>query len=138
MVDSRNETHRVDEDLPGVALAAKDVSAFARERVEAAPALAGLLHPPALEPAAFFESVQQRIERGDVELQPAGRARLDELADLVSVAGSGLDDRKDDQLRGPLLQLAVQHSGVNSCHSHICYRHANRRASAWGNSSRRF
>src|SRR5437870_7144668 len=69
MVDSRNETHRVDEDPPGVALAAKDVSAFARKRVEAAPALAGLLHPPALEPAAFFESVQQRIERGDVELQ---------------------------------------------------------------------
>ena len=74
MVDSRDETHGVDERLPGIALAGEDAAALGGQTVEAAPSLAGLLHPPALQPPAFFQPIQERIERGDVEFELPGRA----------------------------------------------------------------
>src|SRR2546425_10294882 len=77
MVDSRDEAHRVDESFPGLALTSEDAAALGRQAVEAPPSLAGLLHPPPLEPPAFFQPIQERIERRDMELQLSGRARLD-------------------------------------------------------------
>jgi hypothetical protein len=86
MVDSREEAHRVHERLPGVPLPRQHAAAFGGQAVEAAAALAGLFHPLALQPAAFFQAIQQRVERGNVELELAGGLRLDPLADLITDA----------------------------------------------------
>src|SRR5262245_20665404 len=107
MVDSGNETHGVDEGLPGIALAGQHPAAFSRQTVEAATTVPGPLDPPPLQPAAFFQPIEERVQRCDVELQLPCRARLDELADLVSMTGARFDDREDDQFRRPLLQFAV-------------------------------
>src|SRR5918996_5622939 len=80
LVDSRDEAHCVDEDFPGFALAGEDAAPLGGEAVEAAPPLAGFLDPSSLEPSALFESIQQRVERRDMEFQLPARLRLDELA----------------------------------------------------------
>src|SRR5262245_38742355 len=85
MIDSRDEAHRLDECLPGLALADEDAAALGGEAVEAAPPLAGLLDPAAAQPAALLEAVEQGVERCDVELEPPVRPRLDQLADLVAM-----------------------------------------------------
>src|SRR5262245_42603042 len=125
MVDPRQQAHRLYERLPVIALPGEHAPAFGGEAVEAAAPLAGLLGPPALQPAALLEPVEQGIERRDVELEAAAGALLDQLADLVAVAGARLDHRQDDQLRGALFQLAIEHPAVNSSHSYICYSHDN-------------
>src|SRR5262245_11958130 len=79
MVDSGNETHSVDEGLPSIAVARQHPAAFSRQTVEAATTLPGPLDPPALQPAAFFQPIEERVQRCDVELQLPCRARLDEL-----------------------------------------------------------
>jgi hypothetical protein len=71
MVDSRDETYRVDECLPGVTLACEDAAALSGQTVEAAAALASLLDPPPLKPPTLFQPVEQRIEGGDMKLQLA-------------------------------------------------------------------
>src|SRR5262245_48946049 len=120
MVVSRDQRHCAHEALPGFSLAREHSAAFGRQRVEAATALPGFLDPLALQPAALLEPIQQRIQRCDMKLQLAARARLDELADLVAVTRPGLEDREDDQLRRTLLELAIQ--TFDRWHSHICYR----------------
>src|SRR5688572_11578893 len=121
MVDSGDEAHRVHERLPGMALPRQHTAALGGEAVEAPPPLAGLLDPLPLQPAPLLEAIQERIERRDVELQMTARPGLDELADLVAVAGARLHDRENHQLRRPLFQLAIEHAPVYSCHNHICY-----------------
>src|SRR5262249_26966179 len=105
----------------------QDATAFRRQRVEAAPPLASLLHPAAAQPAALFEAVEERVERGDVEFQLALRLRLDQLADFVAVALALLDDRQDDQLRRPLLQLPLEHPAAYIWHSYRCHSQSIRR-----------
>src|SRR5262245_42856079 len=121
MIASRDEPHRVDERLPGLALTRQHAAPFRRQLIEAAPALPGLLHPLALKPAALLEAIQQRIERRQVELQLPARAAFDQLAELVAVTRTALNNRQDDQLRRPFLQFAIEHAGVYICHSHACY-----------------
>src|SRR5688500_4230264 len=77
MVDSRDETHGVDEGLPSVALASEDAAALGCQAVEPSPALSSFLHPSPLQPPTLFEPIQERIKRRDMELQLTGRARLD-------------------------------------------------------------
>src|SRR5262245_11431603 len=131
MIDSGDETHRVDERFPGVALAREHAPAFCRQAIEAAAALTRPLDPPALQPASFLEAIQQRIQRCDVKLQVSSGPRLNELADFVAVAGARLDDRQDDQLRRALFQFAFEHARVDRSHSHICYSHWTGGASIW-------
>src|SRR5688572_822132 len=124
MVDSRDETHGLDKVFPSVALAREHAAPFSRQTIETAPSLTGLLHPSALQPAAFFQAIQKRIERRHMEFELSARARFDELADFVSMTRARFDDRQDDELGGTLLQLAIEHARVYRCHSHICYRQA--------------
>src|SRR5688500_19907079 len=98
MVRSGDQIHGGDERLPRVALLREHAPAFNGQGIEATSPLAWLFHPPAVQPAAFFEAIEQRIERGDIELHPAFGPALDQLADLVTVARPRLDDRQDDQL----------------------------------------
>jgi hypothetical protein len=62
MVDSGDEAHGVDERLPSIALAREDAAALRRQTIEAAPALAGLLHPSPLQPSSFFQPLEEWIE----------------------------------------------------------------------------
>src|SRR5262245_18858495 len=117
--DSRDPTDRVRDLTAGVALRLQHLLAGWREPVVPAPALARLLDPAALDPAALLEAIQQRIERRDAELQHTARARFDQLAEVVAVARLILDERQDEQLRASLLQLAIEHSGFHVLHSDI-------------------
>ena len=79
-----------------------------RQSIEAAPALARLLDPRPLDPAALFEAIEQRIEQVEVKHQPPARPRFDQLAELIAVPGSGLQHGQQEQFGGALLQLAVE------------------------------
>src|SRR5258708_3294577 len=111
MFDSGDAADRVGEFAPGVALRLEHLFARRRKPVAAAAALAGLFNPGALNPAALLEPVQQRIERGDAELQHAARPRFDQLAEVVAVTRLVLDERQNEQLGAPLFQLAIEDAG---------------------------
>src|SRR6187431_1139087 len=72
----------IDEFAPVVTLRGEDLPALRREAIEPAPALTRLLDPPAGDPAALLEPVEEGIERRDLELQPPPGSLLDQLADL--------------------------------------------------------
>src|SRR6185436_16026092 len=111
----------VDEFPPVVALRGEHAPPFGGEPVEAPPPLAGLLDPASRDPAALLEAVEEGIERGDLEADPSVGSLLDQLADLVAVARTGLDEREDEELGAPFLQLAVEHPR-DMLHSDISYR----------------
>src|SRR5689334_22860456 len=77
MFDTRDAVDRLDELPPAVALGGQHLFPFGRQAVVTAAALAGVLHPAALNPAALLQAVEQGVERGDVETQTAARALLD-------------------------------------------------------------
>src|SRR6266540_2459051 len=91
MFPSRHQAHGLDELVPGLALSGQHTLTCRRQPIEAAPALARLLNPRPLDPAALLEPIEQRIERIEVEHEPPARQRLDQLAKLVAVSGA---DRK--------------------------------------------
>src|SRR5262245_110722 len=85
----------------------------------APPPLAGFFHPPTFDPAAIFQSIEQRVERGGVEFQHAVRSLLDQFADFVAVAWADLQERENEQFGAALLQLAVGFLIIDSLHKHI-------------------
>src|SRR5688572_16119922 len=119
MASAGDELHGPNERLPGVALAGEHATAFRGQGVETAPSFTGFLDPLSLQPSALLEAVQQGIERRDVKPHGAVRSLLDQLADLIAVARPRLQDRQDEQLRGPLLELAVERWRRHSCYKHI-------------------
>src|SRR6188768_605462 len=98
MLVSGDTADGIDEGVPGLALAGEHLAALGRHLIEAPAPFAGFLDPGALNPAALFEAIEQRIERINVEDELAARARLDQLAELVAVAGPGFEKRKDEEL----------------------------------------
>src|SRR6266849_4951569 len=66
---SRNPIDGSHEFFPAAALRRQHLSAFTRQAVVTPPPLAGLFHPATQNPAAFFQPVQKRIQRSDVELK---------------------------------------------------------------------
>src|SRR5687768_5021397 len=108
MLASGDESHGLDERLPGLQLRGEHPAPLGRHGVEPAAPLARLLDPAALDPATLLEAVEQRVQRVDVERQVAAGARVDELAQLVAVAGPGVEQREDEQLRRASLQLAIE------------------------------
>src|SRR5688572_12471189 len=72
--------------------------AVGSEPVEAALALAGFLDPAPLDQAAILEAQQRRIERRQGEGEAAAGTRLDQLADLVAVAGLPVQQGQDEHL----------------------------------------
>jgi hypothetical protein len=95
-----------------------------RSIVAAAPlvALAGALHPAPLQPSPRLEPVEQGIERGDLESDPAVRSLIDQPADLVAVARSVLDQGQNEQLGAAFLQFAVEARQGYMLHSDILLR----------------
>src|SRR5215207_8589941 len=115
--DARHAVERVEELLPRVALRGQDPPPLGRQLVITAAALAGLLHPLPLDVAAPLQAVEQRVERGDVELEHAVGALADELGDLVAVARPVLHERLDEHLGGPRLQHEIE----NTCDVHMWF-----------------
>src|SRR5687767_7751621 len=137
MIGPRDEIHGVHKRFPRDALPGEHAPSFGRQTVEAPSPLSYFLDPTSLQPSALFQSIQKRIQRRDVELQLPARARLDELADLVSVTWTRFKDRENDELCRSLFQLAVEHARLDRCHSHICYCHRHAAASdSWSRKSR--
>src|SRR3954453_9194412 len=107
-------SERGDEPRPVGALLGEHLPAGLGDAVVAAAALAGLLDPAALDPAAVLEPVEGRVEGGEREAQPAIGPLLDQLRDLVPVVALVFDNREDDQLGAALLRFlecARRHAG---------------------------
>src|SRR6185295_10955172 len=112
IADAHHVVDGGDVGLPRRALLRQHAPALTREPVETALALARLLDPTALEPPAVLEPEQRRVQRGQREGQPPARPGLDELADLVAVPGSGLDERQDQHLDAALLEFGTEHGAT--------------------------
>src|ERR1051325_11170906 len=107
LAQPRHAVEGGEEAVPAAALAGECFFTLRRETVEAAAALAALLDPAALDQAATLEPVEDRIERGDVELQRAAGSPIDQLGELVAVAVVLLEERHDQHFGAALAQLAV-------------------------------
>src|SRR5689334_14542473 len=121
MVDSRDPADRLGERTPRAALRFEDLRSRCGQGVVAAAALPGLLDPASLDPAAFLEAIQQRIERCHAELEDAVGLGLDQLAQVVAVARLVLEQREDEELGASLLQLAIESRRLVMLHSNISY-----------------
>src|ERR1051325_314041 len=122
MLHSGNPADRENELAPGVALRGEHVGADGRQTVVATAALSGLLDPAAQNPAALLESVEQRVQRRDAELQQAAGSQFDQLAQLVAVARLVFEERQDEELGTALFQLAIEHPALDVLHSDILCR----------------
>src|SRR5262245_16558676 len=109
MIAPHHAVDRVHELPPGGALPAEGAPAVGREAVEAAAPRPGALQPAPPDGTPVLETAQHRVERGDPQLQLAARAPLDRLADVVAVPRPGFEQRQDQQLGAPFLQLATEH-----------------------------
>src|ERR671924_659805 len=98
-----------DEGFPGLPLLGQYAASRGREPIEASSPLACLLDPAAFDPAAVLEAEQRGVERGKSERQLAARARLNQLANLISVAGTTLEQRQDEHLDAALFQFRAEH-----------------------------
>src|SRR5262245_6533038 len=119
MFDSGDTADGFDEVAPSVALRFEHLRARWCQTVVAAAPLARLLDPAALDPAAFLEAVQQWVQGGDAERQQPTRSRFDQFAQVVAVARLILDQRENQELRAPFLQLAVEDRRLHILHSDI-------------------
>jgi hypothetical protein len=124
MFVSCDELNCVYERRPGLALLSEHAPALRRDFVEATASLFRLFNPGPLDPSTLLEAIQQWIEGIEVKRDLAAGARVDQFTQLISVAGPRVEQRKDEQLRGPPLQLTIERSGVTICHEQIVYRQA--------------
>src|SRR5206468_10067902 len=100
-------TQRGEERLPAAPLRVECLLPLRCETVEAAPADAGALDPPALNQAAALQAVEHGVERRHVELQRPVGAAVDQFGDFVAVAVALFEQREDEGLSAALAQLAI-------------------------------
>src|SRR3954452_17297298 len=100
---------RGDELAPLVTLVGQGAASKRRQLVEAAAALAGLLDPLPFHQLLALQTVQQRVEGGHVKLQLVFRLGVDELRELVAVAGAPVEESEDDHLGAALLNVCDRH-----------------------------
>src|SRR5215471_17050651 len=87
ILQPRDAIDGFDEFQPSTPLCGQNAATLFGEAVIAAPPLAGLLYPTAVDPAALFEPVEQWIERSDTKLDCPFGTLFDQLADVVPMAG---------------------------------------------------
>ena len=109
--DPGDAAERLHELLPLVALPPEYRRARGRELVVATAPLARAFHPAALQPAAFFELVQRRVERREVVAERAVGVFLDAGGQLVAVARRLFEQRQDHELRAAFLRFAEDVGG---------------------------
>src|SRR5262245_12270532 len=98
LAEIRHQVQRLEKLAPDAAANAQDPAAGGGEPVVALAPLAGLLDPASRDPALLLELVEQRIKRRRLEMEPALRARLDDLGELVPVAIRAIEDRQHQKL----------------------------------------
>src|SRR5215471_10914008 len=108
MFVSRDATYGFHECIPGLALLSEHTSSFSRNPVESPASFLGLLDPGTPDPSALLKTVKQWIEGIDVELELAAGTRVDEFAQLIAVPWPRIEQRKNEQLGGSPLQLAIK------------------------------
>ena len=64
---SRDQSYGLDELVPGLALSRQHALTCRRQPIEPPSSLACLLDPRSLDPSAFLEAIEQRIERVEME-----------------------------------------------------------------------
>src|SRR5215469_17222025 len=95
MLNPGDQIDGFDELTPPGPLLRQHVPARGCQAIVAPPALARLFNPAATNPIPFLQSIKQRIKGSDVESNRATRTQLDQLADLVSVAGTIFQQRQN-------------------------------------------
>src|SRR5208337_3262979 len=107
MRDSGDAMKRLKEHAPFCAQRGHLLFALGRQVVVAALAPALGFFPLPLHPTAFFHSIEQRIERGQIELEDAARLLRDTLGDFVTVQGLLVEQRQDGQLAAAAFDFAL-------------------------------
>src|SRR5262245_2639165 len=102
MLNPGDQIDGFDELTPPGPLLRQHVFARGCQAIVAPPALACLFNPAATNPIPFLKPVKQRIKRSDVESNRATRTQLDQLANLVSVAGTIFQQRQNHQFGAAL------------------------------------
>src|SRR5689334_3465172 len=113
MTPPQNLVDRLTEFFPCRLLPLQHGASLRRQSIKAAATFTGFFHPLAVDEPAIFEAAEHGIQRADPEGEPSVRARLDELADLVSVSRSRVEEREDDELGAAFLEFVVWHDAVN-------------------------
>src|SRR5579864_5593664 len=111
MFSSQNLVDGASELLPRAALPHQRDAASRGQPVEAAAALTRLLHPPAQNQALRLQTAQDRVQRAHAKLKPAPRPGFDELSQLVTMPGTGLQQGQDQEFGAALLEFAAEHGG---------------------------
>src|SRR5262245_39408148 len=111
MAETGDAVDGLDKGGPGLSLAFEHPDAGRGEPVKPAATLAGLLNPAPADPAPLLQPVEQGIERGHMETDHALGAGLDQLAELVAVAGLVFQQGEDEEIGAALLEFAVAHVG---------------------------
>src|SRR6516164_11455602 len=128
MFHPRDSVDGADEFLPAEALLRENPLSFCRKAVVPSPSLIGLFDPPPQNPTAVLEPVQQGIERGNVKIERAAGAQLDEFANVVTMAGLFVQQGENQQLSATLFPFVRYRF-------HICDPHIPIRMRSGGNFS---
>src|SRR5437588_5511896 len=102
MLNPGDQVDRFDELTPASALLRQHLFARGSQAIVAASALPRLFNPAATNPVPFLKSIKQRIKGSDVESNRAARPQLDQLANLISVAGTIFQQRENHQFGAAL------------------------------------
>src|ERR1700678_3506020 len=119
MFFSGNSIDRVDKIAPGVALFLQNCLAQSSQLVVSPPALTSLFDPSPNNESTFFEAIEQRIKRGDIELERTFGTLFYEFADFIPVSRTMFDQREDKQFRTAFLQFPIKQFYSHMYHSHI-------------------
>src|SRR5712675_3215358 len=85
MFHSCDASYCSDKGLPFLALHSQNASPFGSQAIVASPPLIGFFDPTPLNPPSFFQPVQHRIERGNMEMEHAAGAEIDKAADVITM-----------------------------------------------------
>src|SRR5262245_18133132 len=114
-----DSTHRLHEGVPRFPLLRQDSTALRGHAVEAAASLVRLFYPRPLDPSTLFEAIQQGIQGVEMEVQLTAGALADQLAQLVPVPGSSVEQRQDQEFGRSAFQFAIERAGVDTGHGQI-------------------
>jgi hypothetical protein len=95
---------------PAVTLSGQNFSTGGGQAIISTAPLSGFFDPPALDPAAVFQSVEQGIKGRDIEPEDAARAQFDQLPDVITMAGPIFDQGKNQKFGATFFQFAIERS----------------------------
>ena len=103
MLNPCDAADRLDELDPTVALLRQHLFARWRKAIITTTTLPGFFNPATADPVPFFQPIEHRVERCDVESEGAPRAQFDKLSNFITVPGAVFEEGKNHQLRATFL-----------------------------------